>query len=197
MALLRYNQHPRPRAQRERSRSTEIKEQGPWKGHTNTSGGQNNRKHGFQNSAIVLQKMNVRWHSLFKAVDQLASLNWEQQIKTCGVTRILKDSQLLKNKMFTLFAPIIRGQGYTKAEKAFYYIMYWFMTRLPHLRRGDHSCFLKYRSSVKSLRTYYNMEKKWLFFLMIYCTVSKPFVVEKGSRPLALTCMAPEFLFVW
>ena len=66
--------------------------------------------------------------------------------------------------MFTLFAHIIRDQGCVKAEKAFY-IMYWFMTHLPHLRCGDHSCFLKYRSSVKSPRTYYEMEKKWLFFL--------------------------------
>lgn len=158
-------------AQRERSRSTEIKEPGPWKGHTNTSRSQNNRKHGFQNSAIVLQKMNVRRHSSSEAVDQLTSRNWERQIKTSGVTRILQESQLLKNKMFTLFAPIIRDQGCTKAEKAFYYFMCWFMTRLPHLRREDHSCFLKYRSSVKSLRTYYNMEKKWLFFLndILHC----------------------------
>lgn len=66
--------------------------------------------------------------------------------------------------MFTLFTHIIRDQGCIKAEKAFYYIMYWFMTHLPHLRCGDHSCFLKYRSSVKSPRTYYKMEKKWLFF---------------------------------
>lgn len=74
-------------------------------------------------------------------------------------------SRLLAVKIiFTWFSPIIRDQGCVKAEKAFYYIMYWFMAHVSHLRCGDHSCFLKYRSSVKSPRTYYKMEKKWLFF---------------------------------
>lgn len=94
---------------------------------------------------------------------RLASMNWEWQIKTFEVTEVLTYCQLLK-KMFTLFTPIIRDQGCIKAEKPFYTSCIDLWHTYLHLKRGDHSCFLKYRSSVKSPRTYYKMEKKWLFF---------------------------------
>lgn len=95
---------------------------------------------------------------------QSISYIYELRMANKNILSQYNSSRLLAVKIiFTWFPPVIRDQGCVKAEKALDYIAYWLVKPLSRLRGWDHSCFLKYRSSVKSLRTYYKMEKKWLF----------------------------------